>query len=74
MELRCKSKKHAELDDSVIEVKCDSRFCGARAGVVVLHRFDASTGELKETLQFKDPARKGSTNASHHSPAAVRSA
>ena len=56
-ELRCPSKKHAELADGLIEVKCNSRFCGARDGVVVLHRFDALTGDLVVTNQFKDPKK-----------------
>lgn len=58
MDLRCASKKHGELDESHVEIKCDSRFCGAGRGVVVIHRFDAHTGELRETLRFKDPIRK----------------
>jgi len=73
MDLRCKAKKHAELDEGYVEIKCSSRFCGAEPGVVVIHRFDATTGELQETLRFKDPARKGKSNASAHR-SAVRSA
>lgn len=52
-ELRCDSKKHAELHDNVIEVKCSSRFCGASSEVVVIHRFDARTGELLTTTKYK---------------------
>lgn len=66
-ELRCPNKKHAELDDDKIEVKCNSRFCGAEPGVVVLHVFDSSTGELVATSRFKDPAfisRRKDTRAS----------
>lgn len=63
MELRCGAKLHGELiqDDEgtlFIEVKCSSRFCGHQPGTVVLHRFDAVTGELVNTVQFKDPERK----------------
>jgi hypothetical protein len=55
--LRCESKKHAEMiSDHVIEVKCSSRFCGARRGVVVLHQFDLSTGTMT-TRKFTDPHR-----------------
>jgi hypothetical protein len=72
MDLRCGAKKHGVLDDDVIEVKCDSRFCGAGPGMIVLHRFSASTGELVETRQFKDP-RKEKGHAPRNSPA-VRSA
>jgi hypothetical protein len=74
MELRCPSKKHGELSASVVEIKCSSRFCGAGQGVVVIHRFDASTAELVETLKFKDPVRKEKAHASQRHPAAVRSA
>lgn len=57
MDLRCAHKKLAELDleEKTLDVKCGSRFCGARPGVVVIHRFDAQTGELKETKRFRDP-------------------
>lgn len=55
--LRCQSKKHAVLLSShVIEVKCSSRFCGARRGVVVLHRFDLDTGEMTTRI-FSEPPR-----------------
>ena len=55
-DLSCKSKKHAILiSPGIIEVKCSSRFCGAGAGVVVLHRFDASTGALVGTTRYKTP-------------------
>jgi hypothetical protein len=58
VDLRCPSKKHGEVADLIIEVKCSSRFCGASRGVVVIHRFNAQTGEPVETLRFKDPIRK----------------
>lgn len=74
MELRCQAKKHAVLEGQFIEVKCNSRFCGSQLGTVVIHRFDRTTGEMIETLQFKDPVRKDRGNASHRNPAAVRSA
>ncbi len=56
MELRCSAKLHGIIrDGEVLEVKCDSRFCGHKPGVVVLHRFDSHTGQLVETLRFKEP-------------------
>ena len=73
MELRCPSKKHGEIVDSLVETKCSSRFCGAAAGVVVIHRFDATTGELVDTRRFKDPTRKEKAYASRNGTA-VRSA
>lgn len=60
MDLRCDAKKHGELDGGFIEFKCSSRFCGAGPGVVVIHRFDAATGEPVSTLRFKDPRKEPS--------------
>lgn len=54
-ELRCDSKKHAVLIEEgagILEVKCDSRFCGAQTGVIVLHRFDLSDGSLVDTKRY----------------------
>lgn len=76
MDVRCPHKKHAVLDDHHIEVKCNSRFCGAEPGVVVLHVFDKITGELLRTSRFKDPAfrsrRKESSASSSERVPAVR--
>lgn len=59
MELRCTNKLHAVLREAeYVEVKCDSRFCGHRPGVVVLHRFDVHTGQLIETKRYQDPTTK----------------
>jgi hypothetical protein len=57
MDLRCISKKHGVLliDEHVVEIKCNSRFCGAAQGVVVLHRFDLQTGECIGTRRFQYP-------------------
>jgi hypothetical protein len=76
MDLRCENGiKFGELQEGVLEVKCRSRRCGAREGVVVIHRFDSMTGVDVGTRTFRDPAsRKETTNAAHHSSASVRSA
>jgi hypothetical protein len=80
MDLRCESKKHAEIFEEpmhkgLLEVKCDSRFCGAGPGRVVLHRFDLETGFLVNTRRFKTPTvRKESEHASDSDSASVRSA
>jgi hypothetical protein len=62
MELRCPHRMFAELDPSKdpgrVTVKCPSRWCGRREGVVVLHVFDTSTGELIRTERFRDPLQK----------------
>jgi hypothetical protein len=73
MDLRCEAKKHGEIDGNIVEIKCSSRFCGAGPGVVVIHRFDAETGELTETRRFKDPTRKEGRHASRNGTA-VRTA
>lgn len=42
----------------LLEFRCDSRFCGARTGkVVVLHRFDLGTGEI-HTRRFLEPSHR----------------
>lgn len=64
MNLRCPLRKHAVLirpskDPGLIEIACPSRWCGREPGVVVLHRFDTSTGDLVETILYREPTRKG---------------
>lgn len=61
MELRCESKKHGEViipGTGVLEISCDSRFCGKRAGVIVLHKFDISSGQLLDTHLYKQVRSK----------------
>lgn len=57
IELRCDGKLHGMLEKKVLEVKCNSRWCGAIPGVVVLHLFNAESGALLETKYYKDPGR-----------------
>lgn len=55
VELRCGKRLHGLLtDDGVLEISCRSSLCGHRDGVVVIHRFDVSNGELIETKFYKD--------------------
>lgn len=59
MELRCEHTMHGVLiDDGTLEVKCKNNRCGARSGVIVMHKFDLSTGKLISTKRFADPIRK----------------
>lgn len=58
MQLRCDHKLHGHIDGNVLEVGCQSRFCGKRPGIVVVHRFDVTTGKLIETKRFKDPVKQ----------------
>lgn len=57
-EVRCGSSiLFGMLDEHnlVIETKCKSSRCGHAPGVVVIHRFSSTTGELLETQRFRDP-------------------
>ena len=57
-DLRCEFIKHAELiSPGVIEFKCRSKKCGHGPGIVVIHRFDAMTGEMIATNVYRDPER-----------------
>lgn len=73
IDLSCPNRsRHAVLypEENILEIKCNRGFCGARKGVVVLHQFDLTTGELKQTLKFAEPTRK----EHHGSEAALRPA
>lgn len=54
-DLRCPSRLHGKAVDNLIEVKCDSRHCGAGRGTVVMHYFNEVTGDLVETKKFQSP-------------------
>lgn len=77
IDLRCGTTLHGRLTDNRwLEVKCKRRACGYVKGTVVLHTIDILTGEVVKTDKFADPStqnRRGH-NASHHHPAAVRTA
>jgi hypothetical protein len=62
------------VDNDVLEVKCRSSRCGAGKGVVVLHRFDISTGKLLSTNRYKNPMRRNANEQSLGNSAAVRPA
>lgn len=71
-ELRCPNGiKFGELSEEFIEVKCRSKRCGAKLGVVVIHRFDHH-GSLIATQHFRDPAFRNEVN--NHDIASLRSA
>lgn len=56
IELRCGKRLHGILsDDGVLEIACRSALCGHTDGVVVIHKFDATTGEFLGTNRYKDP-------------------
>jgi hypothetical protein len=58
MELRCDTRiLFGILEEDILEVKCRSQRCGAGDGVVVLHRFSISTGQLIGTNQYRNPPR-----------------
>lgn len=73
MDLRCEFIKHAELiEPGVIEFKCRSNKCGHGPGIVVIHRFDAMTGDLISTDRFREP--KGVNNGTSRQRNSVRDA
>lgn len=55
-ELRCDNQiLFGTLHGTVLEVRCRSNRCGKEPGVVIIHRFSLQTGDLVETLKYKDP-------------------
>jgi hypothetical protein len=75
-ELRCDHKLHGIfIPPSTVEFKCDSKFCGAVPGeVVVLHRFNIETQEtITRRFQPVDRRRKVKARATRNGPTAVRS-
>lgn len=66
IELRCPHRKFGEVitpGSATVEISCPSRWCGKSQGVVVLHLFSITNGELLSTRQFRSPER-GHSNAS----------
>lgn len=58
-ELRCGGTMHGKMPSpTLLEVPCKRRVCGKEPGVVVLHTFDLTTGNLVGTVRFADPSRK----------------
>jgi len=51
---------HARIVDGELEIKCGRRACGHAPGIVVLHRFSTTTGDLLRTLQYKTPNGRNS--------------
>lgn len=75
-DLRCESGikfgEHGLADRLVIEVKCRSSRCGARSGAVVIHRFDALTGDLLGTQRLTEPPEGGTQDYAERNCSAVR--
>jgi hypothetical protein len=55
VELRCPSRMHGILKETLIEVKCRSKFCGASSFATVFHYFDPQTGDLVDTKKYQEP-------------------
>lgn len=82
-ELRCSGNKvhgilveeEAEEPHGILEVRCDSKFCGKAPGVVVLHRFDLSDGTV-HTRRYSEPhqLKERIAHGSRKPDSAVRSA
>lgn len=76
MDLRCPYKLHGLLHaDGVLEVRCKSRKCGAKPGVVVIHRFKIPSGELIDTRRHRDinPTNKEEAHGADRRCVPVRS-
>lgn len=75
-DLRCpngiKFGEHGTADRAVIEFKCRSSRCGAERGVVVIHRFDAMTGELLATQRLTEPPEGGTQQHAERNSSTVR--
>lgn len=57
VELRCTSRLHGVLRNGLVEIKCNSRFCGADKATIVFHYFQPNTGNLVKTAKYKNPER-----------------
>lgn len=75
-ELKCSSGRlHGVLENGHIEIACRSSRCGKRPGVVVIHRFDLSTGECVSTRQYQEARlTKGVEDGSSIEGTSLRSA
>jgi len=65
MQLRCENKLQGVLEEGIVELKCSSRFCGAKSGVVVIHRFSTESGKLIGTSRFRDTPPVGERSNEH---------
>lgn len=75
MDLRCGNGiLHGVLDEGTVEFRCRSAKCGHMAGVIVLHKFNVTTGELVKTSVFAEPIERSNTNGNRSIRSAVRSA
>lgn len=55
-ELRCKEGKlFGILVEGVLEVRCQSKFCGHAPGVAIIHRFSLETGEMLSDRRYRVP-------------------
>ena len=61
--LRCSNDLYGmfDSDELTLEVKCKRRRCGARPGVIVLHKISLNEGQVGKVIQtkrFADPKMK----------------
>lgn len=66
--LRCDGKLHGEYDPErgTVRVKCNSRWCGYKRGIVVYHEFNLVSGKVT-THRYKDtPALAGAKGKAPH--------
>lgn len=65
------------IEEHFVEIACRSTKCGKRPGVVVIHRFDMSTGECVSTKRYQeatDTTEKGVASGTSIEGTALRSA
>lgn len=71
-ELRCdQGKLFGILMSDVLEVRCQSRFCGHEPGLVVIHRFSLTTGEMLDTRRYRNPPQDEQKGPIHGNPRSV---
>jgi hypothetical protein len=61
MELRCDSGRlHGYVIEAsgILEVSCRSTRCGKKIGVVVVHRFNLSSGQVISTRLYSEPRKE----------------
>lgn len=56
--LRCDGTLHGIISDDAtgtLERSCHHIRCGYRKGLVILHTFDLTTGQIIQTKRFREP-------------------
>lgn len=78
-ELTCASGRLlGVVDEMFVEIACRSTKCGKRPGVVVIHRFDMTSGDCVSTRRYTEAQEtltlKGEASDTSNEGSALRSA